>query len=501
MRIGNTLLGPFTDPLQWLAIRHALNTPSAYTADKLLAEFAGLEPELLRLFSLIQMAEGPEQQNAEIILKNGKFYFQLLQIESNDEVASEDDQKKQNGTNQEDGNSDTKDAPSIEINKKKIGLKSKSSFGEPSVSLSVPSFPLYAWFSEELSSRLPSPSDGFLNGVRRYFCTFCNQVFAQPNPVVLHLLYACPRRELLTQQAIKSNSASTLTSNSSGTTNNTTNSTSITPISTLTSSSSTSTLSTSSTSSSNYQSVATDLSKNSSNYIVSKTSTSTTTTNSNKKRAFDIESLVKQDSGDANHSSVSKKTAGKSQKDETTSSARCNSFKSTKFSESNTIQSQLNPTALLNSGLNPIAPYPALGETSSAFTATSKADSKLPQLNPYSLGASSLGLGSQFELAALYAYHQRQLLQFLMPSAAGTSQQQQQAAAAVAAAAAYSPLSFLPPHSLGLNSLGQIPPTIPASTSAAATSSSSVSNSLSGLHNLASLTGLPGLNNLNGFSK
>lgn len=152
------LFGPFTDPIQWLTVRHS------NAKHGLPKELVSLEPDLLRLFRSIQMANSAEEQNLEIIVKNNKFYFRATQaIDLDGKVGATE---------------------TIDDGVESDGHKKKSSEDEPDS-------PLFAWFSAELSARLPTPAVNVINGNKRYYCTKCNSVFIFPNPTILHILFAC----------------------------------------------------------------------------------------------------------------------------------------------------------------------------------------------------------------------------------------------------------------------------------------------------------------------
>ncbi|XP_015787049.1 uncharacterized serine-rich protein C215.13 [Tetranychus urticae] len=135
------LFGPFTDPLQWLAIK--CTEPST-------ANINTIDRKSVDLFNKIDIARDSKEQNMEIILVNGQFYF--------------------------------RSTVSIDA------LSSSSS------SSSNNSSKLLAWFDEDLNSRLPMASMATLNGSKRYYCSLCNQVSLYPNPVVIHILFECPKR-------------------------------------------------------------------------------------------------------------------------------------------------------------------------------------------------------------------------------------------------------------------------------------------------------------------
>lgn len=108
----------------------------------------------------------------EIIVKSNKFYFRAMlsiDLESpsrNDNPTLDKLDSKGDQDALDDDNPD-----SIEPSKAK---------------------PLFAWFSSELSSRLPTPAVSVINGNKRYYCTKCNhQMFIYPNPAILHILFAC----------------------------------------------------------------------------------------------------------------------------------------------------------------------------------------------------------------------------------------------------------------------------------------------------------------------
>lgn len=171
------LFGPFTDPIQWLTIRHSSGQHG------LPKEIGSLEPDLLRLFRRIQMANSADEQNLEIVVKNNKFYFRAMQAIDLDAEQSDDrtDQDKES----DDGGAVEQD--SVKSDKRRGGKTEQSD--EPSESLKES--PLFAWFSSELSSRLPTPAVNVINGNKRYYCTKCNSVFTFPNPTILHILFAC----------------------------------------------------------------------------------------------------------------------------------------------------------------------------------------------------------------------------------------------------------------------------------------------------------------------
>lgn len=124
------LFGPFPDPLQWLALKY---TESA-TAKR--------EPHFpTDLFKAIEIAKNSEEQNLEIVLRGGNFFFRCL-----------------------------------------CDIRSPGTTK------------LMAWFCSELNSKLPLPSSSILNGTKRYYCGLCNQVFLFPNSVVVHILFSCSKR-------------------------------------------------------------------------------------------------------------------------------------------------------------------------------------------------------------------------------------------------------------------------------------------------------------------
>ena len=137
---SDQLFGPFSDPLQWIACKYAEAAPNASFAN----ELSTIDPAILDLFRTIEIARNTNESNMEIILKSGQFYFRSL-------VDCE----------------------------------------------SSPNRKLFAWFSDELATKLPSPIGHQLNGGRRYSCALCNQVFINPNPVVVHILFSCPKRHEL----------------------------------------------------------------------------------------------------------------------------------------------------------------------------------------------------------------------------------------------------------------------------------------------------------------
>ncbi|RWS29875.1 uncharacterized protein B4U80_08629 [Leptotrombidium deliense] len=124
------LFGPFSDPLQWLAFKYTRTMNSEV-----------IERRALELFKNIEVAKHSDEQNMEVVLRNGQFYFKALQ----------------NIT----GHSNSK---------------------------------LMAWFCEDLNIRLPQPSSSTVNGSKRYFCGLCNEVFLYPNLVVIHVLFSCSKR-------------------------------------------------------------------------------------------------------------------------------------------------------------------------------------------------------------------------------------------------------------------------------------------------------------------
>ncbi|KAI1293618.1 hypothetical protein HDE_06392 [Halotydeus destructor] len=130
------LLGPFHDPLQWIRVKYAesatLTTP---------LDLHSLDSGCFELFRTVEIARNSSEQNLEIVLDEGQFYFRsLFELEAN-------------------------------VNRK-----------------------LYAWFSGDLSDKLPSPLIQTINGTKRYMCGLCSQLFTNPNPVVVHVLFSCPRR-------------------------------------------------------------------------------------------------------------------------------------------------------------------------------------------------------------------------------------------------------------------------------------------------------------------
>ena len=626
------LFGPFIEPLQWLKVRNALNIPGLFTTEQLLGEFSYLEPDMLRLFMAVQMADCPENQNTEIILKNNKFYFRVLCVESMSEngitsnnlkKSSKDLNGPSNSNCLADANDDNsqletdvaEDLCKYDHMKPKSKMISKSQTNgdgflnnttnnsndvpSPASINSVTSLALYAWFNEELSQKLPSPSVNCLNGVRRYFCALCNQVFANPNPVVLHILFSCPCREQLLPNGVtpKPTTSATLLSSSSISSSASSSS----PISTLSSSStpsltfpylnhlptsvSSSLLSTSSTittasspntlpvstfsvSSSGLNSISpsvaqsncsvtlgptvssscstvqpNSISSGSSssaftsplprpqvrtedlklpiNYSLSNTTQRNSLKTNNKKRAFDIDSLVNGGQSELTHNSTTipatrtptpKRPASRStknnNKDESTS-ARCSAFKPKQTDSSASLFNSSAAAATNSASLNPLLsslshlpPYSAIDPASFAAAAAAAAaskDAKTMAANPFlnSAALSALG-GSQYDFAALYAHQQRQLLQCLMPglslppshppssisnavSTSVTSAGQNSQAAAAAAAAAYSP--FFQSHSLAAGLAGL--PGVNAN----------VNPALSSLHGLAGLSGLHSLTN------
>ncbi|RWS12497.1 uncharacterized protein B4U79_15978 [Dinothrombium tinctorium] len=123
------LLGPFSDPFQWLALKYTETSD----AD-------AIERRALELFRNIEIARHSEEKNLEIVLRNGNFYFKALKDISH-------------------------------VNTK-----------------------LFAWFCDDLNSRLPMPASTTVNGSKRYYCGLCNQVFLYPNLVVIHVLFNCSKR-------------------------------------------------------------------------------------------------------------------------------------------------------------------------------------------------------------------------------------------------------------------------------------------------------------------
>lgn len=138
------LFGPFYDPLQWIAYKYTESTaPSPI-------ELHPLDKSYLELFRSVEIARNSSEQNFEIVLKNGQFYFRAL-----------------------------------------CELEASSSRK------------LFAWFSDELSSKLPTPLSSTLNGGKRYLCGLCNQLFINPNPVVVHILFSCPKRHEILPANVK----------------------------------------------------------------------------------------------------------------------------------------------------------------------------------------------------------------------------------------------------------------------------------------------------------
>lgn len=214
------LFGPFADPLQWLAIK--------CTEPSMINNMNNLDRKSADLFNKIDVARDPKEQNMEIILVNGQFYF--------------------------------RSTVSIDAS------SSSSSSCSSSSSSNNNSSKLLAWFDDDLNSRLPLASMATLNGSKRYYCSLCNQISLYPNPVIIHILFECPKRhEILVpymktkqsndQREIKRESSSTTGSSSSSL------------ISTKASSSSSTTM----------------------------TKTTPTTVTATKKRSFDIDSLVNDD--------------------------------------------------------------------------------------------------------------------------------------------------------------------------------------------------------------
>lgn len=150
------LFGPFSDPIQWLAIRQQQQSSSTCKTNLPKEITNNLDNDLVDLFASIQMANGVDEQNMEIIVNKNKFYFRAMHdIEQKREDVDDDDDDK-----------------NVEIKND----KNKK---------------LFAWFSSELSGKLPTPGVSLINGNKRYFCTKCNQVFIYPNPAILHILFAC----------------------------------------------------------------------------------------------------------------------------------------------------------------------------------------------------------------------------------------------------------------------------------------------------------------------
>lgn len=175
------MFGPFTDPIQWLAIHHSSSKHS------LPNEFCSIEPDLLNLFRSIQMANSDEDQNMEIIVKNNKFYFRAMQTI---DLTKKDNQKTKSGLDK-----------SNKLDNDRNDMKLKNN---DTIEL-LNEKPLFAWFSNELSSRLPIPAVSLINGNKRYFCTKCNQVFMHPNPAILHILSTCASSTNVQLSSISSN--------------------------------------------------------------------------------------------------------------------------------------------------------------------------------------------------------------------------------------------------------------------------------------------------------
>ena len=156
------LFGPFPDPLQWLALK----STSSVCANNSIASNCN------DLFANVNISRDSHEQNMEIIHKDGQFYFKAMYNMNDNNSAAE-----------------------------------KSQFPK-----------LYAWFSKELSEKLPPPSSSTINGTKRYYCVLCNEVFMYPNPVVVHLLFTCPKRnQIAINNSTESNQIEKLTTTTSTT--------------------------------------------------------------------------------------------------------------------------------------------------------------------------------------------------------------------------------------------------------------------------------------------
>lgn len=154
--LAGQLFGPFSDALQWLAVKSKTYNSNEVTS-------ASHE-----LFNRIDIARFAEEQNFEIVAKNGQFYFRALK-----DIADEKE-----------------DCENKQIYK------------------------FLAWFSEELAAKLPVPASSTLNGGKRFYCTFCNEIFVHPNPAIIHLLFDCLKNTVRENVSLKHTVSQKDTSNS-----------------------------------------------------------------------------------------------------------------------------------------------------------------------------------------------------------------------------------------------------------------------------------------------
>lgn len=64
---------------------------------------------------------------------------------------------------------------------------------------------LLAWFGRELEARLPNALSSSLNGSTRYYCPLCNEVFMYSNSAVVHILCVCSKRVRIDSIPVPSN--------------------------------------------------------------------------------------------------------------------------------------------------------------------------------------------------------------------------------------------------------------------------------------------------------
>ncbi|CAG2165359.1 unnamed protein product [Oppiella nova] len=143
------LFGPFSNPLHWLSLKSCDNNRDNNPTNE--------------LFCRIEIARHSDEQNLKVIHKNGNFYFKATRDMSLDESGDNGDRN----------------------------VRPK----------------LYAWFSTDLETRLPTPSMSCINGSTRYFCPLCNQVFLYSNCVVTHILCICPKRIQIDSIPVPSNTS------------------------------------------------------------------------------------------------------------------------------------------------------------------------------------------------------------------------------------------------------------------------------------------------------
>ncbi|XP_054166480.1 PR domain zinc finger protein 8-like [Oppia nitens] len=141
------LFGPFHNPLHWLSLKSCDTNNNDDNNNNNNTNSSPMD----QLFAKVEIARHSGEQNLKVIYKNGNFYFKAMR--------------------------------DINLNNDSSNSQTPPETGK-----------LYAWFSHDLESRLPSGSSSCLNGSTRYFCPLCNQVFLYSNCVVTHILCICPKR-------------------------------------------------------------------------------------------------------------------------------------------------------------------------------------------------------------------------------------------------------------------------------------------------------------------